>query len=305
MALIGLVGDLHFRASSPIERIDDYIQVQYDKARQAFSHFKELKVQAVIAPGDIFNNYGRDSYDVLYNVVDLLKEYGLPVYIVFGQHDIRFHNLEVKDTPLQILIKSHLVYPLGRKGTHIGNDVYLFGASYGEPLFPVPKKDKGKINILVLHHMIINGRKLWSGQTDHTQARVLERKYKYDLFVCGDNHQAFVNGKVINCGSITRMRIDQANHHPMYAVYSEHKLECYEYDIAPAHKVLMNWDAQQGNLKKLTKDQKLAFIESLGTDYEGEDYRENVKIILRGKRRVRKRTRQIIEESFNGNNGQS
>ena len=301
MSLLGLVGDIHARGSSPVERVDDYVVVQYQKLRQAFDHFKRKRVSAVIAPGDLFNNYGRDTYDVLYSVIDLLKEYGFPVYTVFGQHDIRFHNLGVTDTPMQILIKSHLVWPLRKNGTMVDNGVCLFGANFGEPLFKVPNTHKKLTNIMVMHKMIINGKKLWPGQTDYSQARVLERKYGYDLYVCGDNHQAFVNGKVLNCGSLMRMNIDQAKHKPMYALYDPHKnkLKTFEYDIAPANLVLKSYDSVLGNIKGLSKKQKKEFAESLNTDYEGgTDYKNNIHGIIKKKRRVRKRAREIIEKSL-------
>ena len=196
--MLGILGDLHTRSTAPIERIDNYPEVHWHKLGQAFAHFKEINVIGIVAPGDIFNNYGRDSYEVLYDMIDFLKKYGIPMYVVKGQHDIRFHNLEVKDTPLQILIKSNLVYLLDNKGIEISKGVCLYGANFGEPLFRVPKKRRCNVNILVMHKMVINGKKLWADQTDYSQAKTLERRYGYDLYICGDNHNAFVNKKVIN-----------------------------------------------------------------------------------------------------------
>jgi hypothetical protein len=146
--------------------------------------------------------------------------------------------------------------------------------------------------------MVINGKKLWEGQTDYIQARMLERKYAYDLFVTGDNHQSFTKGKVINCGSLMRMKKDQADHVPIYGIYDTEtkKLETFEYDIAPASVV---FDLDDIEKRRISSEKKENFVNSLNLDFEGEiDFRANVQHILSKKRRTKARTRQILEEAL-------
>lgn len=299
---LGIFGDLHFRGTVPVERVDDYLTIQYMKAEQALIHFHKEGVKAVIAPGDVFHNYGRDSYAVLYEVTNLIQKYSIPFYVVRGQHDIRFHKLDVTDTPMQILIKTGLVTLLHKEPTII-KDVYLFGASFGEHLFSLPEEN-GRVNIMVMHKMIINGKPLYPGQTDYTKASNLQNKYKFDLYVCGDNHNGFVNGKVINCGSLMRMSIDQAKHTPFYGIYdcSNKQIKTYKYTIEDASKVLKNFDGVN-NTKHLDKLRKEQFATILSHGYVGStDYRKNVNQILRSVRRVKKRTREIVGEALDHGN---
>ena len=294
---IGILGDLHIRHTNPINRSDDYYSVQFQKLTEAFSLF-EKKCDAVIQPGDLFNNYGRDPYSLLYDVMLFLDKYEIPIYTIPGQHDVKFHNLEVRDVPFQILVTGGYIQEISSKGTHIGGKVFLHGFGWNVKLSDPRKYESKSCNIAVMHKMIINGKKLWPGQSDYVQARKLPKKYKYDLFVCGDNHKGFTRDKVINCGSIGRMNIDQKNHKPFFCIYDTETqdIEKHYYTITESKEVLKE---EEVKIQKASEKRKNEFAEGLKSDFEGElDYRQNINTVLKSKRRVKKRTKELIEEAL-------
>jgi len=296
---IGGLGDIHLRVSRPVNRTDDYYETQFEKLDQAFTHFKKEKCAFVLQPGDMFNNYGKDPYSLVYDMVSFLKKYNLLIYAVLGQHDVKFHNLSITDTPMQLLINAgfiHLLTP--DKPVNVGANTFLYGASWNEPILDPIHTGSNICNILCLHKMVIHRKKLWNAQRDYTQAISLVKQYKYDLFVSGDNHTAFsYQNKLINCGSLCRMSVDQAEHAPCYFIYDTDTrvLKTYEYNITKD--VLRE---EEVRTTKEDKKKKEKFTQSLHIDFEGEmDYRENINLVLSKKRRVKKRTKQYIEEALN------
>lgn len=294
---LGILGDLHKRFTPPIHRTDNYYVTQFEKLKQAFDHFVKHGCTAVLQPGDFFNSYGRDPLYLIYDVISFLKKYSLPVYLVFGQHDLKFHNLGVTDIPLRILENAELVHVLGADPTPIGSNVFLYGASWNEKI-PQPEYIGSKIrNILCMHKMVIKSKPLWPGQTDYTKARSL-LKYEHDLFVCGDNHEAFTyKNRVVNCGSLCRMRVDQAEHKPMCAVYDTKTRELKTHELKIKENVLRKEEFEKGKDDKRRTD---AFAKSLRSDFEGElNYRSNIQQVMRKKRRIKPRTKEIVEEALN------
>lgn len=297
MPKIGILGDLHLRATSPINRIDNYYETQFRKLEQVFECFKKNKCDCILQPGDFFNAYGRDPYGLVFDVISLINRYGIPIYCVLGQHDIKFHNLSSNDLPIKILINAGLIVQLGKQAPTIGN-VDLYGANWNEELPDI--RDEAAINILVTHRMIINNEKLWKGQTEYTTSTSLQKKNDFDLYVCGDNHQAFINGKVINCGSMGRMSIDQADHIPMFCIYDSDTREItkYKYEIESSDKVLKMEDFLSENF---SKDRKNAFVQGLNSDFEAEiNFKSNIELVLKQRRRTKQRTKELIQEALSG-----
>ena len=292
---IGCLGDLHLRATKPMQRIDDYYTTQFEKLEQAFEHFKFAEVDFILQPGDFFNSYGREPYYHLYDVFAFISRYEIPIYIVLGQHDIKFHDLKSNDLPIRILVTTEAVELLSDWPIQKGK-TFLYGASWGNKI-PEKVQEEG-IHVLVMHKMVINGEKLWHEQTDYIQARMLQKKYDFDLFVTGDNHQAFVNDKVINCGSLGRMSIDQEDHKPMYAIWDNGEIKTYEYDIKPFDEVM---NTEQHFVEKISQDKKKDYADSLSEEFDGQlSFRENITEVMKQKRRIKPRTKQLVEESLHG-----
>jgi len=296
---LGILGDLHLRSAPPINRIDDYYQTQFNKLYNAFDMFKTKGCDAVLQPGDWFNSYGRDPLELIFDVISFVKSVDIPIYSLFGQHDLKFHNIEVVGVPLQILMNAGLINRIPIDGKKIGKNTYLYGMHFGQKTFPKPKNG---INILVAHKMVINGKKIFPGQTDYIQAKMLTKK-GFDLCVTGDNHKAFIykdkESIVVNCGSLCRMKIDQTEHKPQFAIYDTktHDLQVFNYPIKPASSVLKEEEIRE---KQADSRRREEFSKSLDSDFDAElDYRKNIKIVMDQQRRTKKRTKEILEEGLN------
>jgi predicted phosphodiesterase len=225
--------------------------------------------------------------------------------LVFGQHDIKYHNTDLTDIPIQILNGTDLITRLTDEPVQVGpskkNPVYLYGSSWDEKI-PKVEAQPGVTKILVMHRMVIKGRKLWPGQTDYILARKLANS-NFDLIVAGDNHSAFTyKNKVINCGSLMRMRVDQSHHNPIFGIYDtvENELSIHYYDIQPPELVLREEEFRESQANKKHQQD---LVSSLNEEAESNeiDFRRNVdRVVKRRKRRrkVRRRTMDIVEESL-------
>lgn len=299
MARIGILGDLHLRGSTPTNRIDDYYPKQFEKLCHAFNVFDDKEVDFVIQPGDFFNNYGKDPYGVLYEIIALLILYRIPLYLVFGQHDVKFHNMELTDIPIQIVKQLDFVNHLDSTAHPEKDDVLLYGMNYGEPFPKEIDKSKNKFKILVMHKLVSKGRKTWAKSNDHCRAKDLLNK-GFDLIISGDNHEAFIyKDKIVNCGSLMRMNIDQINHKPIFVVYdtNDRTLEKFYYPIDPPL-IVFKKDNRKEDKQKEDKFREDFVISLANDEFEaGLDYRENIETVMK-KKRYRKRTREIISESL-------
>ncbi|MFH1731581.1 MAG: hypothetical protein ABIF82_08010, partial [Planctomycetota bacterium] len=185
------------------------------------------------------------------------------------------------------------VYPAGEGWSGI------YGAWWGEDI-PVPRE--GKLNILLMHKMVLQ-KKLWLGQTDFVYARdLLKNHLEFDLFVTGDNHQAFVeedNGRyVVNCGSLMRANIDQVDHKPKVYIYDTEKrnLEEIFLKVVPVKKVL---DVKKAEVQKERDERLELFIANLKQGEKGTtfDFIDRLYEVM-GDKKVDQEIREIIEEAL-------
>ena len=233
----GILGDLHSRISNPVNRKDDYERAFWTKMEYTFDTFTDEDVDFVLQPGDFFDNYGRDPFDLVYDMMMFLKKYNIPVNTIYGQHDLRFHNLEYLKTPLNMLhhsdcvniIKHQVIYPSDN------TPIIVSGASFGQDI-PAVTELRDSINILLIHTMVIKKKKLWTDQTDFIKSNTLLNNTGYDIIVSGDNHQGFMiknkSGQLLfNCGSLMRTNIDQVTHKPRFYIYDTQTKNYTQYDI--------------------------------------------------------------------------
>ena len=202
---IMITGDWHITLECPVRRMDNYWEALTGKLLWIAETFQEEKCSAIVQPGDFFDSFRANDYLKSF-VIDLFRD--IKILTVFGQHDLKYHNVNVANTPLSLLGTVGTVKILNHKPHVLGNTAF-FGASWNEP---IPKNGEPP-NVLVMHRMVIDTEKLWPGQTGFLWAEELNH-IKFDLVITGDNHQSFRRDKVINCGSLMRSRIDQKDHRP-------------------------------------------------------------------------------------------
>lgn len=277
-----VMGDLHLRATAPVNRIDDYYQIQMNKIKWIFDLAVKEKCFVLIQPGDFFNQPDTANY-VKKDIIQLINSYDIDIYSIAGQHDLRYRNFD--NTSLAVLAEAKVIDMLNTDPV-IYNEiipVHIYGSSFNEEIPTV--QDKNAVNILAIHRMVIQDKLLFPDQNDYVKADSFLNTYKdFDLVISGDNHNSFhhyVNGKyLINCGSIMRITTTQYEHKPCVWIYNTETQKAKQYfiPIEPVTKVF-NSDAQETKDRNIELD---AFITTLATDKEelGVTYEDNIKIIL-------------------------
>jgi DNA repair exonuclease SbcCD nuclease subunit len=257
-------GDWHIRYNKPLNRTDDYLQAQQQKV-ETLLRAGRTESAPIIQPGDFFDT-PNIQFSLLAHYVHLFREYGVKIYTIFGQHDLRYHTLH-GNTPLNLLREIGVVEILTPKPTSLGIGVVAYGVSWGEEI-PVVAPDPSVFKILVLHKMVIGNKKLWEQQKDFVWAHSLVTDYNYDLIIAGDNHTSFefAAGKrvLFNCGSLMRMTVDQAEHKPHFFVFDTKSKTSVRHELPtiPFNEVM--------NVKKVEKEKERninldAFVSGLKT----------------------------------------
>ena len=273
---LGFFGDLHVTDKNPTNRKDIYLDEITRKMLWAYAGpFADC--DAVFAPGDVFDSFRANDY-LKQHLIRIFLEGRKPVFVVYGQHDLRFHTSDKWNTPLKVLEAAEAAVCVSSSPVNF-NGIYIYGASWGEDIPEI--EDPDAFNVLVTHRMIIKDEKLWEAQTGHTMAQVLLRKNNFNLIVSGDNHQRFVDsykGKwLVNMGSIMRTRIDQENHRPAVAVFDTDTQELKEFEI-PIKPFSEVFKVEEAMREKEESEELNSFIEGLQSteDIEGLDFRKNV-----------------------------
>lgn len=296
---IGILGDLHLRSTRPKFRCDNFKETMDDKLHQIMEQVHSSKVDIIVQPGDFFDTV-RVPYSIIAEMMGIISTYQIPWYVVFGQHDLRFHNLDTSNTPLQVLIKSKYVKLLSPSSPQIIDDVKLWGKSWGESL-PSCEVEDNYTHVLVAHHMVIDKSKVWEGQKDYDTAKNILRNYKFDLSVFGDNHNSFLRSvrdrHVVNCGSLFRSSISQRDHHPNICIYNSRtgRIDRKYLQVKPFSQVM---DLERASEEEIIKKRSSSFVLNLKKSFEGNiDFRSNLQYALE-ETKLKKNVVRIIQNSL-------
>lgn len=219
-------GDWHLRETNPKYRIDDFKQALKNKLTFIQIMYQDHDCQLLLQPGDFFDYADRVSYSMLAEWLTYFKNWP-QILTIFGQHDLKNHSLENKNIPASVFETTDIYQILPYFGMkHSFDDVTVYGCSFGEQI--IYPKNKDHFNVLVIHKMIIQSKKLWDGQTEYSIAKTLLKKYGYNLIVSGDNHQQFVetyeDKTLINAGSLMRTAKNQQEHQPAIYIFDTDEL---------------------------------------------------------------------------------
>ena len=296
------LGDLHHRATTPQGRKDDYVQTHTAKMEQVCEIADKYGCSYVIQPGDFFDKATPPLW-LMREVIQIYRGHDWKMLVVLGQHDQRYHHGDRANTPIGVLEAAGVVKVLG-KMPHIDGNVLFYGASWGQEI-PVLKGGGTAVKVLITHRMVIQNKILWPGQEDYAKAGALLRRYPYDLIVTGDNHHAFLerveNRWLVNCGSLMRANVDQADHQPIVYIYdTETRMaEPYPLEIAPSKDVLKIVD---GADKKTFKELE-AFVEQVGRNRGAPDldFLGNLSKLAKSEsQEVQSKINEIVEMSTEG-----
>jgi DNA repair exonuclease SbcCD nuclease subunit len=210
-----ITGDLHLTDKKPENRLDNYSESVLKKFEFILNTAIKEKCQCILQPGDFFNAPNL-SYSFFIDVFNLIQKKHITVLTIAGQHDMRM-RLD-QGTILSALsttcdyVKNHEPF------FDLGNEIYLFTASFNKSI-PTPYPETiNSFNILMTHRMVVQD-KIWAGQKNYdTGLNLLEKHPGFNLIITGDNHQNFVIEKddrvLINAGSMMRSTIAQVDFQP-------------------------------------------------------------------------------------------
>ena len=205
--------DLHLQDTVPVCRKDrdEFLTKMLHKFRYILRTAKRNKVPVLIA-GDIFN-YWKPSPWLLGHVIRLLRASRTQVLVIPGQHDLPNHNQALyKRSGLYVLESAGVVQRVTLTPVQLpASGAFLYGAGWEEP---IPDPNGNQPSVLLMHRLVWK-KKPFPGADQKSRAScVIKQAKAYSVIVTGDNHAPFVEGNLINCGSMLRSTVAQHDHQP-------------------------------------------------------------------------------------------
>ena len=107
---IMIVNDIHLSDRPPSSCTDSYLDDLFDLLAQTAALAAEHAVDAVVWAGDVFHHKApsRTSHRTVLRAIEAIRAYPCPVYIVAGNHDVRYDRLSSIDEsqPLGVLYQA-------------------------------------------------------------------------------------------------------------------------------------------------------------------------------------------------------
>lgn len=218
-------GDLHIAGLTPPCRDGNYLDDLCQKLEFVANHQAQYHCP-VLFPGDIFH-FWRQASPIINRVMPyflrMQKQGG--AFGVPGQHDSQMHAMtseQMEPTAFATLVLSGALLDIS-KGLVERDGVVFMGSGWGST---PPRRHHSFEDRLVVWvaHVSTWDSPFMPGQTAGHATRLL-MTLPVDYAVTGDNHQRFLvdcpprdgspcRRRLVNCGSIMRMRRDQVNHAP-------------------------------------------------------------------------------------------
>jgi DNA repair exonuclease SbcCD nuclease subunit len=240
---IAVMADIHLLERRPKFRTDNTPKTVIDKFIWTLNKATEEECELYCIPGDLFDTWKlQDKFVTTIAEVLFRFKNKLRIIAVAGNHDMRYHMTDIKNTPFGILNAAGLIQiPSYINPIAIG-DHLLYGIGWGDEKHLDDITIEGN-EILLIHKMITEGKPLWPGQTNWIGGKAFMRKYNFKYIFSGDNHQRFISKigdrVLINSGSLLRRRKDQQEHVPTLTVLdcAENTVDEYPIPISPAEEV--------------------------------------------------------------------
>jgi len=295
-----LLSDLHLVVDNPVARLDDLTETQWDKLDWVYEYAKKNGVELVLQAGDL--THTKRSWSLLNRLTDFFSFYDdIPTWIVKGQHDSYFHDLDNNKTTTGILLSARLLTLLDKNGWS-SKGVTVYGASYGEEVpFDLRASD---YNILVIHAPIAE--KGIPGVNYIDALQFLKEHDEYDFILCGDIHEKFLikykNRFICNTGPMLRMEATKYmfKHQPCFFVLDTDNNEIDKISIpaAPADSVLSRDHIEK---QKQRQDEFNDFIERVkdASGVSSVDFLENLNLIMK-KNKTPSAVKRIVEKYMEG-----
>ena len=229
------ITDSHGTVKAPESRTDLFYLTFLRKLAEITYVIKLQKIDMVIHTGDLFN-ISRVSNKFMGQVAEIIKGWGVPVYVVPGNHDIDGYSMETIDqTSLGLLSKTNVFTLLTRQNpirvnakSLNGQDftVAISGQEYYAQIdtgnmedFEMQQPD-GDINILAIHGYIADTQQHPNIRCTYPKDIITDA----DIVLSGHYHRSFAvsagDTDYYNPGSMLRVEMTEYNktHMPQYGV---------------------------------------------------------------------------------------
>ena len=201
---VAIITDQHFGARKSSKFFHDYFKKFYDNV--FFPYLKENKITTIVNMGDTFDN--RRNIDISslewakVNYFDPLREMGITIHTVIGNHDIYYKNTNDVSS-VSLLLKEYdnvIIYPetqeikLGRLKILL---VPWINQENEKISIDAIKKSKAKI---VMGHLELNGFQATRG---HMMEDGMDIKHfdKFEKVYSGHYHTRSTDGKIYYLGN--------------------------------------------------------------------------------------------------------
>ena len=209
-----VVGDSHLTGRNPIARLDDLVEVQFEK----WEHIVEIANKndvPIVHTGDIFN-VAVIANSLLTRFGEILSKLHHPLFFVWGNHDLQYHSMNMWNrTSLGVLWKNN------DKVRHIAewvNDYYEYDwAWYDWGSKNISHYTTEEPQYLLSHKAIVNdkqtGSNSWILEDKNFCLPITKVKPDFKLILCGHWHKRYrfkyKGTRVINPGPITRRTVEE------------------------------------------------------------------------------------------------
>ena len=209
--------DTHIKATNPISRIDDYLNTVEVKFNEVKGIIEEEKIDYVLHGGDLF-----DRPDVPVRTVgkfaNILKSFGVPIYMISGNHDIFGHNPSTVERSMIGLLNTLNIINLIKKDEPIilkdsnltvqisgAPYIYDIDSNFKEYYFP-DRLENMDYHIFMIHSFLLD--KPFINTVSHTLIDEV-KDVDADIILSGHYHTGFgvkeYNNKYfVNPGSLLR-----------------------------------------------------------------------------------------------------
>lgn len=132
------LNDIHISDTNPRARIDNYKTAIMDKLSQTRNICVQVKADAVLLAGDLYNNKNpaRNSHRLNQELIKLFKQFPCPIYMIEGNHDLTANRIEsLEEQPLGVLFADKTLHQLRHEIIEKkGKQISIVGVPYTEGL---------------------------------------------------------------------------------------------------------------------------------------------------------------------------
>lgn len=215
-------GDLHARATAPINRKDNFVEAWFRKFRQLIDKTNELGALLII-PGDFLDKPTVPTW-LMNRILDEFERLKTQAVIIPGNHDSPGHQISnIRQSGLWTLHRAASpvqIYPTGawtfldlQKDDE--KEVIIHTIPFGSE--PSEPPTHGAFNVFVGHVPVFEGAVPFYMADEGLTTEQLESRYPgYDLYLVGDIHIPVREGKTLVPGSMMRSTIIQREFLPRF-----------------------------------------------------------------------------------------